>query len=338
MNKQRTPLLHRLHDYLFPHRGNNYHPHLFSAASITALVAVVIVFEAGYLVQTKLVFLRTNFLASVLPGALVALTNQDRLAGGITGVTEDPLLDKAAQAAAQDMAAKGYFAHVSPDGKSPWYWLDQVGYRYSYAGENLAVNFTDSSAVEAAWMNSPTHRANIEKPQYTRVGFGTANGMYEGQMTTFVAEFFAALPVAAAAQAAPVAPAHVVAVAKPAPTVPVPAAAAPEVLSSQTNAVPAPAAAAASAAPRTTSWFTSLLASPLSTVESVFAILFGAVAALYVVALLARGRLQHPRMVFAGAFMLVFISGAMLMSAAFAGSVLLPAGGQAASVYMGIAP
>ena len=339
MNKQRTPLLHRLHDYFFPHRRNNYHPHLFSTASVAVLVLAVLIFEAGYLVQTKIIFLRTNFLASVLPGALVALTNQDRLAGGITGVTEDPLLDQAAQAAANDMAAKGYFAHVSPDGKSPWYWLDQVGYNYSYAGENLAVNFTDSSSVEAAWMNSPTHRANIEKPQYTQVGFGTANGMYEGNETTFVVEFFATPPMAAVAEAIPAASAPI-AVAKPpaivkAPTVTAPTA--PEVLSSQTTVAPTVTLTAppAASAPQT-GWLSSLLASPLSTVETIFALLFAAIAAFFV-AIVARGKAQHPRLVFAGAFMLFFISGAMLVSAAFAGPVLLPAGGQAASVYMGLA-
>jgi len=131
-------------------------------------------------------------LASVLPGALVALTNQDRAVQGLSGVTENAVLNKAAQAAAEDMAVNGYFAHISPDGKDPWYWLNQAGYAYSYAGENLAVNFTDSQKVETAWMSSPTHRANIEKPQYTKIGIGIANGTYKGKESTFVVEFFAA--------------------------------------------------------------------------------------------------------------------------------------------------
>ena len=124
----------------------------------------------------------------------MVLTNQDRAVHGLTGVTEDALLDAAAQYAAEDMAANGYFSHVSPDGKDPWYWLNQVGYRYSYAGENLAVNFTDSEDVQTAWMESPTHKANIMKREYTHVGFGTANGIYEGKETTFVVEFLAAPP------------------------------------------------------------------------------------------------------------------------------------------------
>ena len=188
-----------MQDYFFPHPRNNHHPHFFSMASIATLASIIILLEVGYVVQTKVVFLKTDFLASVLPGALVELTNQDRAISGIAGVTEDPLLNKAAAAAAEDMAANGYFAHVSPDGKTPWYWLTMVGYRYSYAGQNIAVNVTDSVDVETAWMQSPTHRANIEKPHYTRVGVGTANGLYEGRETTFVVQFFATPEVMAAA-------------------------------------------------------------------------------------------------------------------------------------------
>ena len=97
---------------------------------------------------------------------------------------------------ASDMATSGYFAHISPRGLTPWYWLEQVGYNYQYAGENLAINFTDSQDVTNAWMASPEHRANIEKGQYTEVGTGVATGMYQGKQAIFVAQDFAnPLPV-----------------------------------------------------------------------------------------------------------------------------------------------
>ena len=48
----------------------------------------------------------------------------------------------AAQAKADDMATKGYFAHTSPDGKNSWYWFKQAGYTFTYAGENLALDFS----------------------------------------------------------------------------------------------------------------------------------------------------------------------------------------------------
>lgn len=334
----RKPLWQHLHDYFLPHERNNHRPHLFSAASVAVLVLAVIVFEGAYLVQTKYVFFKTDFLASVLPGALVVLTNQDRALQGLTGVTEDTLLDSAAQAAAEDMAANGYFAHVSPDGKDPWYWLDQVGYKYSYAGENLAVNFTDSANVESAWMESPTHRANIVKREYTRVGFGTANGVYEGQETTFVVEFFAA---PAAVEVAAIAPAPATATST---EVTVVSTSTEQVLGSQTvsgadvsgasAAVGADVGSAAAApTPATPGWLAPLkigfltglarlLASPLHSLMTLFTVLFALVATVLTIAILVRAnKFQHPSVLVGGVLLLALISGSMLLSSETAGPV-----------------
>jgi hypothetical protein len=194
----RTPQRAKKHssvkNYLVPHEGNGYHPKLFRTAAVVTLVLAIVIFEGAYIIDTKLALNRTSFLASVLPAALLDLTNADRTANGVAPLQNDPELAQAAQLKADDMAANGYFAHVSPSGKTPWYWLEQVGYQYTYAGENLAINFDDSSAVEEAWMNSPTHHANIVKPQYTRVGYAVAYGTYEGKDTTFVVQEFATKP------------------------------------------------------------------------------------------------------------------------------------------------
>lgn len=316
----RKPLRHHFYDYFFPHPRNNHRPNLFSAMSVAVIVFAVVLFEAGYLVQTKFVFLKTDFLASVLPGALVILTNQDRSASGLAGVIEDALLNKAAQAAAKDMVTKGYFAHVSPDGKSPWYWLDQVGYKYSYAGENLAMNFTDTENVETAWMASPTHRANIEKPQYTRIGIGVASGMYEGKETTFVVQFFA---TPADKQIAPAK----VALTKPTVNEPISAPVTPTQVLGSEIAVPG-----ASAAPtEKAGWLVSLLASPLNTLITILVVLLVLIATSFMIAVLARGKVQHPSVIVGGALLFVIISGAMLISTGLAGSVQLPVEGQAVS-------
>lgn len=319
MQEPRKPLKHHLHDYFFPHERNNYRPHLFSRASIAALVVAIIALESAYLVQTKLVFFNTDFLASVLPGTLAALTNQDRAMNNLPGVTEDPLLDEAAQAAALDMAAKGYFSHVSPDGKTPWYWLDQIGYKYSYAGQNLAVNFTDSENVESAWMASAPHRANIMKPQYTHVGFGTANGMYEGRETTFVVEFFAAPAAlgAAPANVALAAPAQVALapLAEKATT----SASSIKVLGSQADR----ADVAGAPAPASPNWLARLLASPLNTLIAVFSILFAVIAAALIIAVLIRMKVPHPSVLVGGALMLALIGLSTLFNLEFTGPVQL---------------
>lgn len=123
--------------------------------------------------------------------SLIAFTNKDRESRGVKILVEDPLLNLAAERKARDMAARGYFSHTTPNGKTPWSWLISLGYYYTKAGENLATNFGDSASVERAWMQSPTHRANIMENMYTRVGVGVAHGMYQGAPTTFVVQFFA---------------------------------------------------------------------------------------------------------------------------------------------------
>lgn len=331
MQEPKKPLHHHLLDYFLPHERNNYHPNLFSAVSIAALVFAVIIFEGAYLVQTKYVFLKTDFLASVLPGALVALTNQDRAIQGLAGVTQDALLDKAAQAAAEDMAANGYFAHVSPDGKDPWYWLNQAGYKYSYAGENLAVNFTDSENVQSAWMESPTHRANIVKREYTQVGFGTANGMYEGQETTFVVSFFAAPAVVELAEALPVEVRLQQQVegsqASTTSTSTV------QVLGTQTVVADnSGAAAAAAPAPDTPSWLARFLASPLHTLWAIFTVLFAIIATALVITILSRAKVQHPRVLIGGTMLLALIGTSMLLSSELAGNVQLVSDTQTAAI------
>ena len=133
----------------------------------------------------------TGNMAAVLPSVLSDLTNQERQTQNLPVLIVSPKLNEAAQMKANDMATKGYFSHTSPDGKTPWYWLEQVGYNYQYAGENLAVNFTDSKDVTDAWMASPEHRANIVKGNYTEVGTGVASGMYQGREAIFVAQDYA---------------------------------------------------------------------------------------------------------------------------------------------------
>ncbi|MBP6883918.1 MAG: hypothetical protein KBC06_01650 [Candidatus Pacebacteria bacterium] len=174
----------------FPHEGNEYKPHFLRHESVFVFLLIIIVVQLGFLIQVFFVFDKTKFLASVLPGVLTTITNEERAQNDAPPLTENTLLDKAALLKAQDMATLGYFAHTSPEGKTPWYWFEQVGYRYSMAGENLAVNFFESEDVAQAWMNSPTHRANIVKKDYTEIGIGVANGVYQGRNTVFVAQLF----------------------------------------------------------------------------------------------------------------------------------------------------
>jgi hypothetical protein len=131
-----------------------------------------------------------QLLATIVPEKLIELTNVRREESGADTLIFNQLLKDAAKMKAEDMASKGYFAHTSPEGKTPWYWFDRVGYSYRYAGENLAVNFKESYEVDEAWMNSPTHRDNILSKKFEEIGIATATGEYKGKEAVFVVQLF----------------------------------------------------------------------------------------------------------------------------------------------------
>jgi hypothetical protein len=162
---------------------------LLSGASVGMLTIVIVLTFAASGVVPKYA-MRFPQVASVVSSVIIDLTNGDRAANDLSMLKVNPVLVAAAQAKADDMAAKGYFAHTAPDGTDPWHWFEQVGYKYAYAGENLAIDFSDSLDVERAWMNSPTHRENILNGHFTEIGIATAVGMYQGRMTTFVVQEF----------------------------------------------------------------------------------------------------------------------------------------------------
>ncbi len=134
---------------------------------------------------------RTPQTSAVASGELVKLTNEYRRESGTSLLVENSQLTMAAEAKARDMAERSYFSHQTPEGEDPWVFLDRVGYAYTIAGENLAVNFNKSNAVTTAWMDSPTHRTNILNSKFTEIGVGTAQGIYKGHTATFVVQLFA---------------------------------------------------------------------------------------------------------------------------------------------------
>jgi len=119
---------------------------------------------------------------NITTDGLLTETNQDRIGNRVGSLTIDSLLTEAAQAKANDMVAQNYWAHVSPEGKSPWQFVNQSGYKYTAAGENLAYGFANNSEVLKAWMNSSEHRENLLNWRYQNVGFGIAKApSFQGQ-------------------------------------------------------------------------------------------------------------------------------------------------------------
>lgn len=182
--------LRRIKDHFIPSKANDFQPHFLRIRFALFLLAFIFTVEGFFIAHTLFILPNSNYFAAIFATVLVDETNNTRSTEKLGQLTTNPVLERAAQLKADDMATKGYFAHNSPDGKTPWYWFEQVGYDYAAAGENLAVNFTDSKDVTEAWLASPTHRANIMNANYTEIGIATAKGTYKGKDAIFVVQEF----------------------------------------------------------------------------------------------------------------------------------------------------
>jgi hypothetical protein len=301
--------------HFIPHEGNDHRPHVLRGDSTRAILAIVIFLEVfSFLVPTLSRLNMTGGMAAVLPTVLADLTNEERKVENLSMLTVSPVLNMAAEMKARDMAAKGYFAHTSPEGKTPWYWLEQAGYTYQYAGENLAINFLDSKDVTAAWLASPAHRANIVKQNYTEIGTGIATGAYEGRETVFVAQVYAN-PMPEIVKKAPEPKA---ALSQPVKKGKAATAAAPEpknVLGAETGATSAaveriatsPSQNSAPSAQEKPTFAQKLLASPRSTTNALLAAIFTVVFAALVLYVFIKARNHHFDLITNGLAVLAII-------------------------------
>jgi len=177
--------------FFTPQESNNFkaktlHVDYLSFYLIGALLLVFTVKNIGPYFNNVL-----GFATDITTSKLFELTNKEREKKSLSDLQYNNELAQAAEKKAQDMFSKNYWAHFAPDGTTPWSFILNSGYQYEYAGENLAKNFLFSQGVVDAWMNSPTHRENILKKEYTEVGYAIVNGMLNGEETTLVVQMFA---------------------------------------------------------------------------------------------------------------------------------------------------
>lgn len=191
-NTKHTPIHKRIHRRIklaiIPHKDNGYHPHAIRHTGILAVLALIVVAQSIYNFTVSHDVLGDE--TQVTLNGLLSATNDARKAGGEPALALNEKLNDAAQRKVQDMFAKQYWAHNSPDGATPWQWFGEVGYSYSEAGENLAKNFRTSDSVVAAWLQSPTHKANVLKAAYTEVGFAVMDGVLDGKKTSIVVALY----------------------------------------------------------------------------------------------------------------------------------------------------
>ena len=114
---------------------------------------------------------------------MLDLVNQERQAAGLAPLQADPELTEVARKHSADMFVRGYFAHDTPEGLSPFDRMRAANVRFTTAGENLALAPTIPVA-HTGLMNSPGHRANILRPEFGRVGIGVMDGGMRGLMVS----------------------------------------------------------------------------------------------------------------------------------------------------------
>ncbi|MFI0819445.1 CAP domain-containing protein [Streptomyces sp. NPDC021098] len=121
-----------------------------------------------------------------LTSEVIALTNAERAAARLAPLAPDPRLTAAAQAHSDDMVVRDFYDHTSPEGRQPWDRATAAGATHRGIGENIACGQRGPAEVVQGWMNSPGHRANILKPDFTHIGVGYATGSRAGTYWTQV--------------------------------------------------------------------------------------------------------------------------------------------------------
>lgn len=198
-------IVNKLTHLLIPHESNNQKAKLLHNSSLAFLTFAFIFY------QVVLTFLPSfgpkvlGYAANISPDEVIRLTNEKRAQNGLAPLEHNPTLSVAAQAKGTDMINKDYWAHVAPDGTQPWKFFMDFGYRYRFAGENLARDFSSASSAVDAWMASPSHKENMLSAKYKEIGIGVVEGDMAGVDTTIIVQFFGTkytdtLPVSPVAQ------------------------------------------------------------------------------------------------------------------------------------------
>jgi len=173
-----------------PRESNNHKPKILHTSSILGISFALIVLQLFLFIGGKKGPSVLGYAANISPDEVVRLTNQKRAEVGLPELKFNATLSQAAHNKGENMLDMDYWAHVAPDGTQPWKFLSEVGYKYKFAGENLARDFSNSQSAVEAWMASPSHKENILSPKYTEIGVAVVEGDLSGTDTTLIVQFF----------------------------------------------------------------------------------------------------------------------------------------------------
>ena len=173
-----------------PHHTNNHRPHLLHPQGIAVLVAIFLFTNSNLKLLAQVRGGVLGYASSITPQSVLDGINTKRTETGLSPLALNERLNQAATMKASDMFTLNYWAHNNPNGREPWDFIKDAGYRYRYAGENLARDFGDTNSLIDAWMASSTHRDNIVNPRYQETGIAVVNGTFQGIETTLVVNMF----------------------------------------------------------------------------------------------------------------------------------------------------
>ena len=185
-------MVRTLRHFFHPHAGNNHRPRLLHPSGFFALAIFALVFHLALRasLHTSTFGSILSFTSSITSREVLALTNEQRKLHNLPPLQINEQLNLAASSKAANMLRDQYWSHISPRGTLPWKFIQDNGYLYSVAGENLARDFSDTPHMISAWMSSPTHKENIVNPKYKDIGIAVVDGRLLGTDTTLVVQMF----------------------------------------------------------------------------------------------------------------------------------------------------
>ncbi|MBI3115588.1 MAG: hypothetical protein HYZ09_03830 [Candidatus Kerfeldbacteria bacterium] len=182
----------RLYHAFIPHPGNDHQPHALRPRSLVSIAVAVVAIKVLVTGLLFAIYPTPGFFSSATVERFLTLTNSERTTAGLEPLTVSSKLAAAAEAKATDILQYDYFAHTTPSGKKFFQWIQDQGYRYSTAGENLALDFADADVAHNTLMASSGHKANILSEKYQQIGLAVQSGTFDGRQTNVLVQLFAA--------------------------------------------------------------------------------------------------------------------------------------------------
>ncbi|HWF35224.1 MAG TPA: CAP domain-containing protein [Solirubrobacteraceae bacterium] len=116
----------------------------------------------------------TSAAPQAMRDAVVCLVNFERARYRLPPLTQVHKLDISAQGYTAEMVRRRFFSHTAPDGSTPGGRIAATGYRWSWAGENIASGYSTPAAVVSGWMHSQGHCYNMLAPSFSNIGVGVS--------------------------------------------------------------------------------------------------------------------------------------------------------------------